>query len=108
MPEFAPHATTVPSSRKARLCKAPAATATTFVKPAGTVVWPPLYPHATTVPSARKARLLTAPPAMATAFVKPAGTSVWPPQLAPQAATTVIQPRVDLSTRIASELVTAP
>ena len=55
-----PHATTVPSLRRARLWYKPPATAV-YVTPlgnAGTFVWPKsLLSHATTVPSLRRARL---------------------------------------------------
>src|ERR1035441_2518912 len=52
-----PQATTVPSFRKAKLKRFPAATAMTFDKPGGGLAWPELpNPQPTIVPSNLKAR----------------------------------------------------
>src|ERR1043166_9350484 len=84
----APHATTVPSSRNARLCASPAAIATTFVAAEHEFVWPAeFFAQATTVPSLRSASEWSPPPAMATASESVAGTLVCPAVLRPQAIT---------------------
>ena len=46
---LSPHATSVPSDLRARVCAEPAATAMALVSPTGTVVCPELFkPHART------------------------------------------------------------
>ncbi len=83
-----PHATTEPSARSARLCVAPAATATTFDRPVGTLVWPwALSPHAVTRPFSPTTSPWFAPAATATARTDMAGTVDCPRSLAPTAST---------------------
>src|ERR1051326_4849444 len=58
-----PQATTRPSARKARLCQAPAATATTLEASEGKLIWPnELSPHAATWTTASVALELSAEP----------------------------------------------
>src|SRR6266571_2612492 len=72
-----PHATTVPSCLRARLCVPPAAIATTLLKPLGAVTSPKIFPpHAATVPSCLRDRLVPPPAEMATTPVNPLGTFV--------------------------------
>src|ERR1041384_1220415 len=69
-PELSPQAETVPSRRRAMLNpvpdRPPAETATTLLRPGGTVDSPDMFlPHARTVPSSLMARLCSPPAATA-------------------------------------------
>src|SRR6266850_4445073 len=85
---LSPQAMTLPSERMARLCRRPAAIATTLLRVGGIFRLPPVpLPQVMSVPSARKARLWEPPAATATMLVAEAGTFAWPLLLLPQATT---------------------